>query len=304
MSIIHRSRVTCYLKSQRSSLHGIGKNYCETINFYPKIRFYRNTILRPFSQSIKDNNTFKLQYISDIHIDTHKDVPKINPLSKYLAICGDVGQPYANRYKDFIHEQSNKFEKVFFVPGNHDFDLGPMYHKNRVEKWEPFIKNICQGFGNVFYLNCDTNQLDNDILIAGTILWSRPIPNVDSVYSENDPRISKYFNHIIEHSKHVDWISKTIEENKNKKIIMLTHFVPTFKLIEKKYKGKGPYSTSWFATDLEHLIKDPIKAWICGHTHSVMSCKVNGIQCAVNAYGYGQENKYNDNKNINKIIEI
>jgi len=256
------------------------------------------------SRYFSTHNKVSLQYISDLHIDSQKVTPTIKPKSKYLAICGDIGQPYATNYKNFLKEQSDKFEKVFFVPGNHDFDLGPMYHRNRVEKWEPFVKNICNSFKNVHYLNCNTYNLNDDVLIAGSILWSKPMPRTDSVYSDNDPRVSRYLEHIIEHNRHVDWISGVINQNPNKKVIMLTHFVPTFKLIEEKYMARGQYATSWFATDLEHLIRSPIRVWICGHTHSVITAKVNGVKCAINAYGYGDENGYKDKENIDKVIEI
>lgn len=258
---------------------------------------YKILNLPHFNIFCRKFNTFRLQYVSDLHIDTHKTLPKINPSSKYLAICGDIGQPYASRYTEFIYQQSNNFEKVFFVPGNHDFDLGTMYKKNKVDKWEPFIKEICHKFENVIYLNRHIYELDNDIIIAGSILWSNPILDTQKLCT------AKYLEHINEHNKHVNWIKNITKQNKNKKIIMLTHFVPTFQLIEQKYLNKGFNKTTWFATDLEYLIKSPIKAWICGHTHSIMSCKINDVQCAVNAYGYGRENGYK-NKNIDKILEI
>ena len=263
------------------------------------------TNLRNFTNSYKYYSTkpFKLQYVSDLHIDTHKYMPIIKPLSKYIAICGDIAQPYATNYKKFIQEQSRKFEKVFIVPGNHDFDLGVMYRRDYANKWEPVIKNICSDYKNVYYLNCNTHQLDDNILIAGSILWSRP---TFTKYQINSQRFSKNLNHIIEHQiehqKHVDWISNTIEDNKDKKIIILTHFVPTFKLIEKKYLNNGSKQNTWFATDLEYLIKNPVKAWICGHTHSVMTCDVNNVQCAVNAYGNGAT--YHYEQYFDKVIEI
>lgn len=93
-----------------------------------------------------------------------------------------------------------------------------------------------------------------------------------------------------------------VNENINKKIIMLTHFVPTFKLIEKKYQNMGLHRTSWFASDLEHLIKHPIKIWICGHTHSIIECTVNDTPCMINAYGYGDENAYKNKENDKYFI--
>lgn len=243
----------------------------------------------------------KIQYISDIHADTQKIMPIIKPLAKYLAVCGDIGHPEHPRFYQFLQQQSKNFEKVIFVPGNHDFDLGPMYNKQRVDKYEPVVKNMCKDLGNVHYLNKNTLQLDDDFLIAGSILWSMPIFNKPN--DLNDPKVQNYLNHIKEHSEHVNWMQDTINRNLHKKIIMLTHFVPTFKLIEQKYKDRGIHSTCWFATNLEYMIKFPVRAWICGHTHSEYETTVNDVPCVVNAYGYSSE-VVGANREINKIIYI
>ena len=66
---------------------------------------------------------------------------------------------------------------------------------------------------------------------------------------------------------------------------MLTHYVPSFKLIEPKYSKYGKLNTL-FATDLEYLIQKPIEAWICGHTHSILDMKINNIYCGINALGH------------------
>jgi hypothetical protein len=73
-------------------------------------------------------------------------------------------------------------------------------------------------------------------------------------------------------------------------------------LIEPKYIKRGIYKTSFFATNLEHLMNEPIKVWICGHTHSVIDTYVNNIFCGVNAYGYPEE--HNDKMFNDKYIEI
>src|SRR5450631_788020 len=101
----------------------------------------------------------KLQYISDLHLDVHNKIPKITPVAKYLAVCGDIGIPNHPLFKEFFKQQSNEFEKVFFVPDNHEFNLGPMFKKTNVIGWEPVIKEVCDEFPNVHYLNCSTYQL-------------------------------------------------------------------------------------------------------------------------------------------------
>jgi hypothetical protein len=229
----------------------------------------------------------RLQYISDLHLDINKTLPKIVPKAKYLAVCGDLCIPSSPYFRQFLQQQSNSFERVFFVPGNHEFDSGSMFDKEKVQKWEPIMRSICNEFPNIHYLNRNTYQLTPNILIAGSILWSRPILRKDSIYEDSNPE--NYLQHVAEHNQHVEWVTDTIQKNNKKKIIMLTHFVPTFRLIEPKYQQRGIYATSRFATDLEHLIKEPLHAWICGHSHSVIDCNINGVHCAINAYGYSKQ---------------
>lgn len=240
---------------------------------------------------LRQISRIRLQYVSDVHVDMQKTIPKIKPVAKYLALCGDIGKPDHPSFCEFLAENSRNFEKIFFVPGNHDFNLGPMYLKEKVDKYEPIVKDICSKFKNIHYLNKNIYNLNEHTIISGSILWSKPV-----LISESSD--SNYLNHIREHNDHIKWIQNMINCHQDKNIIMLTHFVPTFKLIEEKYLQMGIYRTSWFATDLEYLIRKPIKVWICGHSHSVIDCIINDVICAINAYGYYGEN------NITKAIDI
>lgn len=227
-----------------------------------------------------------IQYVSDVHVDIHKTIPKIKPLSRYLAVCGDVGIPSSPYWKAFMTQVSQDFEKVFFVPGNHDFDLGPIYRQYQVQKWTPIMKEICESLGNVHYLNKDSYYLEKEkIKILGATLWSRAFPSVNNQ--------SFHEGNLMEHQSHVDWFAENIAQHKKTQteddLVILTHFVPTFQLIEEKYKNytNALIRTSRFATDLERfLINPPVKVWICGHSHSVINCTINNVYCAINAYKY------------------
>lgn len=61
-------------------------------------------------------------------------------------------------------------------------------------------------------------------------------------------------------------------------------------MIDNKYLV-GNKTNRWFPNDLEYLMKEPINTWIYGHNHSIMTKRINGVYCGLNAYGYQGENK-------------
>ncbi len=44
----------------------------------------------------------RLQYASDIHLDANKNPPKLEVAGDFLALCGDIGNPFDPAYRDFI----------------------------------------------------------------------------------------------------------------------------------------------------------------------------------------------------------
>lgn len=240
----------------------------------------------------KKTNIVEVQYISDIHIDTYKNIPDIIPYSDTLIIAGDIGVPTHVNFRKFLQIVSNRFNNVFFVAGNHEYDSGSIFDPYNYEKFHQIIKQQCNDFNNVHFLDNSCHCLNNDVMIIGSTLWTDL--NFDHNTSKN--LINKYKPHIEMHKKSIDFIETTLKINKNKKFIVVTHYVPTFKLIEDKYKTKGEYVTNLFASNLEHLMLPNLKVWICGHTHSVKKIQINNTLCCVNAHGYPNEN---NTKNIN-----
>lgn len=219
-----------------------------------------------------------VQYISDLHIDIKPNIPNIIPKSDLLCICGDIGLPTHPHYDQLLFDVKNKFEKVFIVAGNHEYDCSCLYEEDLVNKYKPILVDLCKQYDNVFLLDNTVHQITPTTIIAGTTLWT----NLQYILNKypNDPR---YNEHIAEFNKNLEWIKSVLETNHD--VLMMTHFVPTFELIEPHYLSRGLGATNWFASDLDSIIKDPIIGWICGHTHSILEKKINGIYCGVNALG-------------------
>ena len=75
---------------------------------------------------------------------------------------------------------------------------------------------------------------------------------------------------------------------KNSKCIVITHHLPTFKVIHSKYKDSIELN-SFFASNSDELISDPVIYWIYGHTHTASSHNINGVKVLCNPKGYPNE---------------
>ena len=84
----------------------------------------------------------------------------------------------------------------------------------------------------------------------------------------------------------------TLQNNDN--CIVITHHVPSYSLIDIKYKTQKmlPYNQCFFC-DMDDLIEkynSKIKCWVYGHTHKSSNVIINNIPFLCNPIGYPNEN--------------
>ena len=115
-------------------------------------------------------------------------------------------------------------------------------------------------------------------------------------YEINDVNKIKYFDYIKYNDLNKDckeYLTKQInliDDN----IIMITHHMPSFSLIDEKYKL--PHTNNynqWFACDMDKFIEEnnkKIKCWIYGHTHTPCFKNISNIPFLCNPIGYPNEN--------------
>lgn len=260
-----------------------------------------------------------LQFLSDIHLENHKQEVNIlnflKPSATYLAILGDLGYPNHENYKEFLRQASALFEKVFLVSGNHEYYITQYKEFNTMDDVNKLIQEICTNFPNIFYLNNKEYILDDDIIILGTTLWS----NIPEEYSAHVALMLNDYNYIYKNhnneklnidtndvtklfNTNLEWLSENLNYYKNKKIIILSHHLPSFQLIHRMYVGN--VINYGFASNLDYFMKEKnnIKYWLCGHTHFCMEAKINECFCITNPLGY--RGSHNRNYNKEKIITI
>jgi hypothetical protein len=132
------------------------------------------------------------------------------------------------------------------------------------------------------------------IAIIGATMWSNtthPIPlNEYRCVFEHDGLVTYKDTHrwFLDESK---WISDTIDQYKeNYRVLVITHHMPSFKLIADKYKA-CTYNIG-FASDLDHLLAKATW-WVCGHTHTAAQHNIEGCHVYINPRGYPGESTYN-----------
>nr|QBK91623.1 MAG: calcineurin-like phosphoesterase [Pithovirus LCPAC302] len=250
----------------------------------------------------------KLQFVSDIHLELRSYIPVIEPVepgNTYLALCGDIGNPCFKNYKDFLSHHSKTFEHILIISGNHEY----YSDSNTMSDMENKIRSICDLFKNVTYLNTDKIIIGRTKFI-GCTLWS----DTSNICEKAKGAMNDYKYIYVKHGKFKKtrkikpleiskihrymrfWIEKEIKlDNRYDDIIVLTHHPPSFSMLDIN----DVYSPC-YGSNCEYLLKEPVKYWISGHTHSCKSVEINDINLLSNCMGYPRQNikGFNENKYI------
>jgi predicted phosphohydrolase len=233
----------------------------------------------------------QIQFISDIH----DDYPIINPYCDYIALLGDIGDPFTKEYEDFIDQLATKFKKVFVIAGNHEYYYRVMDDVNNK------INQICSSNINVYFLNNSSIEVEG-ILFVGSTLWSKI--DIVTAYRTNDFKCirtskKKFLDvptYLQLHKDSVAFIEH--EVSKGLPTIVLTHYAP---ILEMNGKFISSPLRSAYSSNLDY-IKGNIRAWLSGHTRQNLSIMKEGVIYASNCKGFS---KYGcDNFDPNKSITI
>ena len=237
----------------------------------------------------------KLRYISDIHLEFIKpnkidkfckNIKQIDP-EEVCILAGDIGYPFSENYKIFMDHISKTFVKSFVICGNHEF----YNNNNTMHEIITFLHSFFDSYDNITFLD-NSFEIYNDYTFIGSTLWSKV---TNPAYEINDVKKIKYldyikYNQLNQHC--LDFLNEQIIKHDN--IIMITHHMPSFSLIDEKYKVPGMNNyNQWFASDMDKFIEDnrnKIQCWIYGHTHTPCFKNINDIQFLCNPIGYPNEN--------------
>lgn len=230
----------------------------------------------------------RVQVLSDLHLEFLSPsriknlLGSIQPMGNILVLAGDIGS--ASQYQQVFEILAPMFEKVFVVIGNHE------YYGDDMTSVHQTIQSNCDRWTNVSLLSSSYENYGNYRWI-GTTLWSK-IHTLGN--RTNDTRLIKgmdvaTYNKL--HQEAVDFLTDALETPDP--CIVVTHYLPSEKLIHEKYKS-DPYN-QWFASSLDFLIEkhtNHLPLWIYGHTHDFSDKMLFKTRMICNPFGYEHENKH------------
>jgi len=239
-----------------------------------------------------------VRVFSDLHIEfdigiVQKCVDICSRLrTKYVILAGDITN-FKKReviLGELVLELKKYTDHVIYVLGNHEY-----YEpdgKSPMEIMESY-RTLCSKLGIV--LLEDSYLETDDFVFYGATMWS----NVSELaYRKMNDRYSfRQRQELVDiHENSVRQLDHFVGGyDGHKPLVIITHHLPSFTLIDKEYVKYGELNTG-FASDLDHLIRSPpVAYWIYGHTHKPNSTTMNGVRLICNSLGYKYENKeFND----------
>ena len=171
--------------------------------------------------------------------------------------------------------------------------------------------NPSNKFGKIHFLN-NKMILYNNIYIIGSTLWSYVDPSkFDTKTNMNDYNYIKDFTPELSNelwqknrkfiSDSIDMVRSAKKTDPNIRCLVITHHLPSFHLINSKYKSCTDIN-HFFASDMDDLIIEPVDYWIYGHTHMASKIIHNGVNLICNPLGYSSESSNFDHNCLIKIV--
>jgi len=226
-----------------------------------------------------------------------------------LILAGDI--TYLNNLnnkveKEFFNYVSDNFEKVYWLPGNHEFYGGT---DSKILS-KPFCESLKS---NIFLINNQT-VTHNNLRIVFSTLWTK----IDQQYREivvkslNDFYKIKHNEQTLTldmfeqfHKESLDFIldELSVEKNTDYKTLVATHHVPSYLCSVEEFADSKINSA--FVVELKQLIENyAIDAWIFGHSHrNVPEIKIGNTKMLTNQLGYVLYGEYKGYLS-NAILEV
>ena len=243
-----------------------------------------------------------IQYASDLHINDFPGVPfstLVTPVAPILILAGDICSAWDPLYKTFLTWCSRNWSSVILITGNHEYFVdGPV--PKTLDQTDGHIRTLASSLRNIYFLQAGQSVRipGTRIRCIGATLWSAIDPSIWSDLLGKGDYTHTYVSHGLGlrttspsdttalHAFHKASLSSAIASHTpDETVIMITHHMPTFQLMQEEYK-KSPYRSSYASTD-DELIVPPVKVWICGHSHQASQWRApSGTVCLMNARGY------------------
>lgn len=238
-----------------------------------------------------------IRILSDLHLEFN-DILLEPGDEDLLVLAGDISSSF--------EESTTKIDTylslggtIIFVLGNHD------YYNKTIEETIKKYKEYSSSRPKFHFLENESIVL-GDIRFFGCTLWTdincdKSTKRLLKMYI-NDFRCINGINipNILEKHSESKKIMLDTLNNSQEKVIIITHFLPSYKSIHKDYKDS--YINSYFASrDMSECINHKnCMLWIHGHTHKSIDYVDENTRVICNPFGYSVK----ENKDFNKFLTI
>lgn len=245
-----------------------------------------------------------IRNFSDLHLEFDakrndklwRPIPLETDKETVLILAGDIW--YGMQSIDWLETFCYEFEHVFIVLGNHDYYNNLVFQLQIDYEIELYKRNL-----NVTLLDKTCKEI-GDYLFIGATLWTNMDNNpyletiathcmrsdfnyIKMDFNEDLSVIPfKQHNWLAENRKDFDYINIVTKNNKDKKVIVVTHHGCSYQSVHEKYKGD--IANGFFVSDYSDFILDNenIKYWFHGHVHNNFQYDIGTCKVKVNPRGY------------------
>lgn len=236
----------------------------------------------------------RLQAYSDLHLEFYprKDMVQdalersIRPVEGATAcvLAGDIAVPTGShrRWLDIAFQFfSERYEQVFYVPGNHEFYGAPA--ATALEK----VRTVARKYPRVTMLEPGVVGTWSGHRVIGATLWFRR-----GRYNARHASLLADFSEIRDfvpwvyeqNHAHIAWLNETVGEGD----IVVTHHLPSRRSVAARFSRAA--TNVFFVCDVEKLIEERRPAlWVHGHTHDSFHYQIGSTTVLCNPLGYWGE---------------
>jgi UDP-2,3-diacylglucosamine pyrophosphatase LpxH len=212
----------------------------------------------------------------------------------------------------FAQNELKKYEKVFYVAGNHDF------YGSSLESTPKQLRDFFAAYAPNTVLLDRATEIYEGIAFIGATLWATYGYKTDSEYEITKSmmdftRIRTMSKHedgsaladiallyggrtivaadiMREHKKAVAYIKKTLQFTREQGLpsIILTHHAPSYLSKSKRFKYIDSNLDDAYYSNLHQIIENnpQIAIWVHGHTHDSCNYGINTTRIISNQRGY------------------
>lgn len=206
----------------------------------------------------------RIQFVSDLHLDTWHDTPFehfLEPVAPILVLCGDIGniKTYENivRLQVFFIWVSKRWQKVFWIPGLAE-TAAVWTEKEDWQTCQERLHKIIEGLPNVFLALREKWISEEGYLVLLCPFW-RPHLDGGAIGTQNS--MTRW------NREDLRWIKECIRET-TLPVVVFSYMAPTYTLLNES--GALETHQAYYNLESEVLLKSPVVAWVCGHCHQAV----------------------------------